>query len=216
MRTDGDLLFTADEDFRGTINFEYTISNDGDRISTASVSINVTPVEDDPMLVDLDLDPASDIASLEYVAPALDGSGQGESEGSGGSASAGEDIASDAGDTIALAPQYASGDSRTDHVERQWLQLDSHDGDATQDNDTFVFHAAFGNDAAPEHRGADQVIDLSNSGYPTFEALQQAGALVQVGADVEIVLNGDAANPEKILLRSVDLSTLTANDFKFS
>ncbi|MFZ0851259.1 MAG: hypothetical protein WAO08_18880, partial [Hyphomicrobiaceae bacterium] len=84
------------------------------------------------------------------------------------------------------------------------------------DNDTFVFNTAFGNDAAAESRALQQVIDLSKSGYPTFQALQDAGALVQVGGDVEITLNApDPAHPEKILLRSVDLSTLTANDFKF-
>jgi hypothetical protein len=39
---------------------------------------------------------------------------------------------------------------------------------------------------------------------------------VQVGENVEITLNvTDPAHPEKILLRSVELSTLTASDFKF-
>jgi hypothetical protein len=98
---------------------------------------------------------------------------------------------------------------------RHWRDRD-HDG-PRHDNDTLVFHAAFGNDAPPEQRALDHVIDLSKSGYPTFQALQDAGALVQVGADVEITLNAaDPAHPEKILLRSVDLSMLTANDFKFS
>jgi hypothetical protein len=135
----------------------------------------------------------------------------------------------DAGDTLTFAARYEHG-YRPGSVERQWLQLDvdanrgAGDAAATgseagygPDNDTFVFHAAFGNDATlPEARGFEHVIDLSKSGYPTFQALQDAGALVQVGEDVEITLNvADPAHPEKILLRSINVSTLTASDFKF-
>jgi hypothetical protein len=139
----------------------------------------------------------------------------------------------DAGDTIAFAARYESS-YRPGSVERQWLQLDldairgagdaagtdagyGQGGDPRPDNDTFVFHAAFGNDAAiPEARGVDHVIDLSKSGYPTFQALQDAGALVQVGEDVEITLSvTDPSHPEKVLLRSVNLSSLTSSDFKF-
>ena len=70
--------------------------------------------------------------------------------------------------------------------------------------------------AVPEARGLDHVIDLSNSGYPTFQALHDAGALVQVGEDVEITLSvTDPSHPEKVLLRSVNLSSLTSSDFKF-
>ena len=127
-------------------------------------------------------------------------------------------------DTLAFAPRYENDGSRGS-LERQWLQLaedetsygreGDHDG-PRPDNDTFVFNTAFGNDAAAESGALHQVIDLSKSGYPTFQALQDAGALVQVGGDVEITLNApDPAHPEKILLRSVSLSTLTANDFKF-
>ena len=63
LRDDGDLLFTADEHFHGTINFAYTVSNDDDQLATASVAINVTPVEDDPMPVDLAFDQASEHTS---------------------------------------------------------------------------------------------------------------------------------------------------------
>jgi hypothetical protein len=128
-------------------------------------------------------------------------------------------------DTLAFAPRYENDGSRGS-LERQWLQLAEdetsygREGDqdgVRPDNDTFVFNTAFGNDAAAESGVLHQVIDLSKSGYPTFQALQDAGALVQVGGDVEITLNApDPAHPEKILLRSVSLSTLTANDFKFS
>jgi len=320
LRDDGDLLFTADEHFHGTVNFEYTVSNEDDQLATASVAVNVTPVEDDPMPVDLAFDQASehtslaDASAIAYnghdggsgpdpgpglgdadgsshdgtseadqdraadtggegdraeAAPDRDGHGEGdEAEHQGaqqgpdqqqpvggeadehGHALAGDDaherdgpgsqapLASmeDAGDTIAFARRYESG-YRPESVERQWLQLDldanrgagdaagtdagyGQDGDQgapRHDNDTFVFHAAFGNDAAiPEARGLEHVIDLSKSGYPTFQALQDAGALVQVGEDVEITLNvTDPSHPEKVLLRSVNLSTLTASDFKF-
>jgi len=313
LRDDGDLLFTADEHFHGTINFAYTVSNEDDQLATASVAINVTPVEDDPMPVDLAFDQASEHTSLADAsaiaynghdggsAP-VPGPGLGDADGSShdgtseadpdraadtggegdqaeveqhgaqgadhqpqgvahayayghdrhetaslaaGAAEDGHDgtgsqapLASmeDAGDTIAFARRYESG-YRPESVERQWLQLDldanrgagdaagtdagdGQDGDhgaPRHDNDTFVFHAAFGNDAAvPEARGLDHVIDLSNSGYPTFQALHDAGALVQVGEDVEITLSvTDPSHPEKVLLRSVNLSSLTSSDFKF-
>ncbi len=314
LRDDGDLLFTADEHFHGTINFEYTVSNEDDQLATASVAINVTPVEDDPMPVDLAFDQASehtslaDASAIAYnghdagsgpdLGPGL-GPGLGDADGSShdggsetdqdraadtggegdraeaehhgaqgadhqpqgeahayayghdrheaaslaaGDAEDGHDgsgsqapLASmeDAGDTIAFAARYESS-YRPGSVERQWLQLDldairgagdaagtdagyGQGGDPRPDNDTFVFHAAFGNDAAiPEARGVDHVIDLSKSGYPTFQALQDAGALVQVGEDVEITLSvTDPSHPEKVLLRSVNLSTLAASDFKF-
>jgi len=321
LRNDGDLLFTADEHFHGTVNFEYTVSNEDDQLATASVAINVTPVEDDPMPVDLAFDQASEHTSLADASavayngydggPGPDpGPGQGDADGSsqqgksedsqdhagatGGEGNrhetahdrdghdegdeaehqgaqgpdqqqpAGDEAGEhgrhdalaaeaahgtdgpgsqaplaateDAGDTIAFAARYENG-YRPGSVERQWLQLDLDAnrgaGDATgadaghgqdgdhggprHDNDTFVFHAAFGNDAAiPEARGLDHIIDLSKSGYPTFQALQDAGALVQVGEDVEITLNvTDPSHPEKVLLRSVNLSTLTSSDFKF-
>jgi Bacterial Ig domain len=316
LRDDGDLLFTADEHFHGTINFEYTVSNEDDQFATASVAINVTPVEDDPMPVDLAFDhsgehttPLTD-ASAVAAADGHDGTqgsdpgpGQGDADASahagkaedgqdhaGGQDQAGDNLEAhdreghgdgeeeaehhggqgpepaqpaggeadehddgrhdalaagdghdagqapvaameDAGDTLAFAARYESA-YRPGSVERQWLQLDldanrgpgeatggdaGYGQDPRPDNDTFVFHAAFGNDAAlPEDRGFDHVIDLSKSGYPTFQALQDAGALVQVGENVEITLNvTDPAHPEKILLRSVELSTLTASDFKF-
>jgi Bacterial Ig domain len=269
LRDDGDLLFTADEHFNGTVSFEYTVSTGDDQLATASVAINVTPVEDDPMPVDLALDHSGEQSSLPDAstvaydghddggshstatdtsghadetpgydgAQARDASGSGETElqqasGETGEAGHGEQEASLSGggaDTITLAPRYENA-YRPGSIERQWLELNEAAGghaagagyEGNQDaashaNDTFVFHAAFGNDAAtPEARGLDHVIDLSKSGYPTFQALQDAGALVQVGEDVEITLNvTDPSHPEKILLRSVSLSTLTASDFKF-
>jgi hypothetical protein len=264
LRDDGDLLFTADEDFNGTVSFEYTVSTEDDQLATASVAINVTPVEDDPMPVDLALEQGSLSAASAVAFDGHDADGAHSTasdslsqddgtQGDGGEQAdesrsgateyqqaggeTGEDahaeqqasLSGDAADTITLAPRYENA-YRPGSIERQWLELtvDSRqaagyavdEGDESapsHDNDTFVFHAAFGNDAAtPEARGLDHVIDLSKSGYPTFQALQDAGALVQVGEDVEITLNvTDPSHPEKILLRSVNLSTLTASDFKF-
>ena len=230
LRGDGDLLFTADEHFHGTVNFEYTVSNEDDQLVTGSVAVNVTPVEDDPMPVDLAFDQAHDTASLSEASAAYpdrhdDDAPAGDGGSADGAATTPAIAAMDgATDTLAFAPHYVNDGSRGS-LERQWLQLaadetsDGREGDhdgSRPDNDTFVFNTAFGNDAAAESRALQQVIDLSKSGYPTFQALQDAGALVQVGGDVEITLNApDPAHPEKILLRSVDLSTLTANDFKF-
>jgi hypothetical protein len=318
LRDDGDLLFTADEHFHGTVSFAYTVSNEDDQLATASVAINVTPVEDDPMPVDLAFDHDGEHAGVtDASAVAYDGhdgaqgsnsgpgdgdavshqgnteAGQqgqvGDSSGDGnqteaahqddeaehqgaqgadhesqdhqpqgvahayayghdrneaaspsaGDAGDGHDGSDapaplarieDSGDTMAFAARYENG-YRPGSVERQWLRLDldanrgddgqdgygQDQGGSGHDNDTFVFHAAFGNDATlPEVRDADHLIDLSKSGYPTFQALHDAGALVQVGEDVEITLNvTDPSHPEKILLRSVNLSSLTASDFKF-
>ena len=276
LRDDGDLLFTADEHFHGTVSFEYTVSTEDDQLATASVAINVTPVEDDPMPVDLALDhsggesghtdasvmpndrhddgsgsghdargeygeqPQTSGGEGSSQHAEQDGSGSGESEHQQASGESHEDghaetaanLSGDAADTIAFARRYESG-YQPGSVERQWLELqdpnhgsssaggDGHAADQDgpgHDNDTFVFHAAFGNEAnLPEIPALEHAIDLSKSGYPTFQALQDAGALVQVGEDVEITLNvTDPSHPEKILLRSVSLSTLTANDFKFS
>ena len=87
------------------------------------------------------------------------------------------------------------------------------------DNDTFVFRPGFGNDTIKEFGDStnnQDVLDLSMSGYATFAALQAAGALAQVNADVVITLNPlDPITSDKITLKTVNLSTLDATDFKF-
>ena len=86
-------------------------------------------------------------------------------------------------------------------------------------NDTFVFRPGFGNDTLNQFGDSNNnqdVLDLSQSGYVTFAALQAAGALAQVSADVVITLNPlDPAVSDKVTLKSVNLLTLDATDFKF-
>ena len=78
-------------------------------------------------------------------------------------------------------------------------------------DDTFDFEPAY--TAYSEH----EVVDLSDSGYATLRELIDSGALVQAGDDVVITLDpGDLADPHKITLKGVDLSALSATDFKFS
>ena len=77
----------------------------------------------------------------------------------------------------------------------------------------------FGSDVVTDFSAAGanhDVLDLSMSGYATFTALQAAGALAQVSADVVITLNPlDPTTSDKITLKTVNLSTLDATDFKF-
>ena len=86
-------------------------------------------------------------------------------------------------------------------------------------NDTFIFRPGFGNDTVNQFGDSNNnqdVLDLSMSGYATFTALQAAGALAQVNADVVITLNPlDPTTSDKITLKTVNLSTLDATDFKF-
>jgi Ca2+-binding RTX toxin-like protein len=86
-------------------------------------------------------------------------------------------------------------------------------------NDTFIFRPGFGNDTINQFGDSNNnqdVLHLSMSGYATFTALQAAGALAQVNADVVITLNPlDPTTSDKITLKTVNLSTLDATDFKF-
>src|SRR5262249_40118220 len=71
--------------FNGTVNFDCTVSSLDDQLATASVAINVTPVEDDPMPVDLALDQAHDSAlpadtTIAALAGANDNSGHGTAD----------------------------------------------------------------------------------------------------------------------------------------
>jgi Ca2+-binding RTX toxin-like protein len=84
--------------------------------------------------------------------------------------------------------------------------------------DTFVFKPGFGNDVVTDFSAGatHDILDLSMSGYATFTALQAAGALAQVNADVVITLNPlDPTTSDKITLKAVNLSAVDATDFKF-
>ena len=61
-----------------------------------------------------------------------------------------------------------------------------------------------------------EIIDVSSSGYATFQQLLDSGALVQVGADVVITIDPmDPLTSDKITLRGIELSVLSDSDFKF-
>ena len=52
LNTFGDIVFTASPDFFGTATFEYTVSDGVGGTDTGLVSLNVTPVNDAPTVVD--------------------------------------------------------------------------------------------------------------------------------------------------------------------
>jgi hypothetical protein len=98
----------------------------------------------------------------------------------------------------------------------------SPDGDNSLDHplasmlDTLVFAPGFGSDASVSASNVNEVIDVSASGFKTLQELLDSGALVQSGADVVLTIDpSDPAHSDRITLRDVDLSVLTAADFKF-
>ncbi|HEX5958045.1 MAG TPA: hypothetical protein VFY92_05240, partial [Hyphomicrobiaceae bacterium] len=92
------------------------------------------------------------------------------------------------------------------------------DSSGQHDYDLLVFKPGFGSDVISDFHGApEEIIDISSFGYATFQALVEAGALMQVGDDVLITLTpSEPATSDKILLKSYDLSSLAPDDFKFS
>lgn len=86
------------------------------------------------------------------------------------------------------------------------------------DYDLLVFKPGFGSDVISDFHGApEEIIDISSYGYATFQALVDAGALMQVGDDVLITLTpSDPATSDKIILKSYSVSSLAPDDFKLS
>jgi hypothetical protein len=86
------------------------------------------------------------------------------------------------------------------------------------DYDLLVFKPGFGSDVINDFHGApEEIIDISSYGYATFQALVDAGALMQVGDDVLITLTpSDPATSDKIVLKSYSVSSLAPDDFKLS
>lgn len=72
---------------------------------------------------------------------------------------------------------------------------------------TFVFHAGYGRDEALGFSVAGDTVDLRGFGLATFAALQPF--LSQVGADVQIALNG----ADVLTLRGTSLAALTGVNF---
>jgi hypothetical protein len=82
--------------------------------------------------------------------------------------------------------------------------------------DAFVFAPGFADAGSRPEGDPHETIDVSASGYATFQELLDSGALVQDGPDV--VLTFDPADPlhsDKITMRGVDLAALSDSDFKF-
>src|SRR5262249_51210658 len=119
LRDDGDLLFTADEHFHGTVNFAYTVSTDDDQLATASVAVNVTPVEDDPMPVDLALDQTNaHSAPSDASAIAYDGQGSHATNASPGQDDSGEQRDQPQGAAGQDEGRDASGSGENEHQQQ--------------------------------------------------------------------------------------------------
>jgi Ca2+-binding RTX toxin-like protein len=240
LRADGKLLFTANADFSGTAEFAYTVADDDGDGASAKVTVHVTPVDDAPTAISLsnlsvaeneagavvgtvsvldpDLDDAHSITASDSRFEVVDGNlklkaGQSLSFDTTPNVQLSLTAIDSAGlstTTAFVIGASASGSGSGTHVEN-----DLHGGG----HDTFAFQPGFGNDIVDHFdtkADAHDIIDLSQSGYATFTALQQAGALAQVGADVVITINPlDPVNSDKITLKGVSLSTLDASDFKF-
>jgi hypothetical protein len=115
----------------------------------------------------------------------------------------------------------AGGDSGPDEQINFTLDIEnasaSNASDSHAFSDTFVFAPGLGSTASQSGQATDsrEIIDLSSSGYATFQQLLDSGALVQDGADVVITTNpDDPAHSDKIILRGIELSHLTSSDFK--
>jgi hypothetical protein len=188
LRDDGKLLFSPDVGFTGTASFSYTLTDEAGLATVRSdLSVEVLPSDSAGALFEEDFE----FAYENLIA-------QGDEAQSGSSQ---------------FEPLLES-----DHEVADGPQLSSIL--AGYDHDTLVFKPGFGSDvitgfgASGEHH---PVIDISSYGYATFEALKEAGALIQDGDDVVIMLTpSDPAVSDKITLKSYNVSLLVQDDFKLS
>jgi len=82
--------------------------------------------------------------------------------------------------------------------------------------DAFLFAPGFADAGDKPNSDPREVIDVSSSGYATFQDLLDSGALVQDGPDVVLTIDpADPLHSDRITLRGVDLSALSDSDFKF-
>ena len=98
----GDIVFTPDADFNGDASFEYTISDGNGGTDAATVAVDVTPVNDEPVAVDdSGLTTAEDTATTIAEASLLDN----DSDADGDSLSiSGVDAVSAQGGAVTLNP----------------------------------------------------------------------------------------------------------------
>lgn len=115
-------------------------------------------------------------------------------------------------DFTAFSP--TNGSDVTNKVKVNVVPDPAADDPVLHEADTFLFAPGFGADAGAAN--VHEVIDVSSSGFLTFQELLDSGALVQSGADVVLTFDPhDPAHSDRITLRGVDLSGLTSADFKF-
>jgi Ca2+-binding RTX toxin-like protein len=211
LRADGTLLFSPDAGFGGAVDFSYAIERGDGALTTAQVHVDVKS----------DLTPTA--VSVNDVPVVSETNGQAEADIKVGEivvADAGKDVL-DGGDGDNKSYGETGNEALTDGKSAEvWGGGAGNDIlSGGEGSDMLLFRSGFGNNTVSQFgdTATDQdVIDLSHSGYATFEALQAAGALAQVGADVVITLNPqDPANSDKIVLKSLNLSTLDASDFRF-
>lgn len=96
---------------------------------------------------------------------------------------------------------------------------DGHDNGAALSGlggDVFVFASMFREADRPAKEAPHEVIDVSSSGFATFQELLDSGALVQDGPDVVLTFDpSDPLHSDRITLRGIDLAALGDSDFKF-
>jgi hypothetical protein len=234
LREDGWLTVNPDAGYAGTIAFDYTLAGRSNGAAatnrlTVTVAPEVPPV---PASEDYEAGPAD--AELSEADVKLADIDMGDEEiGTEGLARIGLDadefkivgstLYLKAGIEFDLDKPTLSVEvrpARSEQAAAVNFSLDVKDsvGSVIEDDlsaDTLVFAPGF--DAAGDLADdAYEPIDMSSSGYSTFQELLDSGALVQAGEDVVITVDpSDPANSDKITLRGIDLSALTSADFRF-
>lgn len=238
LREDGSLTVSPDAGYTGEIAFDYTITGGADEpVAGNLVTIDVEP-DDQPAAIALrnqtsslaeNISTAQDIELADIEISERDLSSEGLSlagldadlfkiVGTTLYLKAGIDLDFGAKPTLS-AEIRDDGHSDEDQAVKFVLNVAGTNGSAAFDEllaaDSFLFAPGFG-EGIGQSDAAHEVIDVSSSGYATFQELLDSGALVQAGDDV--VLTFDPANPDhsdRITLRGIDLSVLTNADFKF-
>lgn len=234
LREDGYLTVNPDAGYTGQIAFDCTVAGAaGGAEAKSRVVVNVETVEADDAATAVTLRnqvttvaedvPVADDLKVADLALAdgelsLDGlsltgldAGMFKIVGSALYLKAGVELDFETKPTLSVEI-LANGDSGPDGVASFALSVGSAAGEPDATNDTFEFVTDYAGGGAER-----EAVDLSSTGYTTFQELLGSGALAQAGDDVVITLNpDDAADAHKIILKGAELSALSASDFKFS
>ncbi len=234
LREDGRLTVSPNVGFTGSIAFDCTVSD-----TARHIIVNVAASEPQVALelVDPVTTPAEDVSTTADIKVAELATSDEELSTRGLSIAgldadmfkivgttlylkAGIDLDLETKPTLSIEIR-AGGDSGPDEQINFTLDIEnasaSNASDSHAFSDTFVFAPGLGSTASQSGQATDsrEIIDLSSSGYATFQQLLDSGALVQDGADVVITTNpDDPAHSDKIILRGIELSHLTSSDFK--